>query len=86
MYQNNLKNIAFFKAMDIISYLPDNTKENVLWESEKINVKFHNMTPYTWNFQNFTGWFTCVFTIIVKFDIYFLGLPWETVFGVITDN
>ena len=32
-------------------------------------VKFHKMTSYTWNFQNFT----CVFTIIVKFDIYFLG-------------
>ena len=30
--------------------------------------------------------FTCVFTILVKFDIYFLGLPWEIVFGVITDN
>ena len=36
------------------------------------------MTPHTitWNFQNFT----CVFTILVKFDIYFLGLPWEIVF------
>ena len=30
--------------------------------------------------------FTCVFTILVKFDIYFLGLPWEIGFGVITDN
>ena len=30
--------------------------------------------------------FTCVFTILGKFDIYFLGLPWEIVFGVITDN
>ena len=38
------------------------------------------MTSYTWNFQNFT----CVFTILVKFDIYFLGLPWEIVFVVIT--
>ena len=26
------------------------------------------------------------FTILVKFDIYFLGLPREIVFGVITDN
>ena len=40
------------------------------------------MTSYTWNFQNFTF----VFKILVKFDIYFLGLPWEIVFGVITDN
>ena len=30
--------------------------------------------------------FTCVFTILVKFDIYFIGLPREIVFGVITDN
>ena len=30
--------------------------------------------------------FTCVFTILVKFDIYFLRLPWEIVFGVITGN
>ena len=44
--------------------------------------KFHKMTSYTWNFQNFT----CVFTILVKFDIYFLALPWEIVFGVITAN
>ena len=40
------------------------------------------MTSYTWNFQNFTS----VFTILVKFDIYFLRLPWEIVFGVITDK
>ena len=31
------------------------------------------MTSYTKNFQNFT----CVFTILVKFDIYFFGLPWK---------
>ena len=53
-----------------------------LWEPKKINVKFHKMTSYTWNFQNFT----CVFTVLVKFDIYFLRLPWEIVFGVITAN
>ena len=33
-------------------------------------------------FQNFT----CVFTILVKFDIHFLGLPWQIFFGVITDD
>ena len=60
----------------------NNTKENFLWEPEKINVNFHKNTSYTWNFQNFT----CVFTILVKFDINFLGLPgWEILFGVITD-
>ena len=39
------------------------------------------MTSYTRNFHNFT----CVFVILVKFDIYFLGLPLEIV-GVITDK
>ena len=47
-----------------------------------MNVKFHKITSYTWNFQNFT----CVITILVKFDIHFLGLPWEIFFGVITDD
>ena len=57
-----------------------NTKENFLWEPKKTYVKFHKMTSYTRNFQNFT----CVFKIIVKFDIYFLGIPGEIVFGAIT--
>ena len=47
-----------------------NTKENFLLEPEKKNV------------QNFT----CVFTILVKFDLHFLGLPCEIFVGVITDN
>ena len=42
-----------------------------------MNVKFHKIT-----FQNFT----CVFTILVKFDIHFLGLPREILFGVIADD
>ena len=37
-----------------------------------MNVKLHKITSYK-NFQNFN----CVFTILVKFDIHFLGLPWE---------
>ena len=28
----------------------------------------------------------CVFTILVKFDISFLGLSWEIFFSVITDD
>ena len=47
-----------------------------------MNVKFHKIASYTWDFQNFT----CIFTILVKFDNYFLGLPWEIFFGVITDD
>ena len=45
-----------------------------------MNVKFYKITSYILNFQNFT----CVFTILVKFDIRFLGLPREIFFGVIT--
>ena len=40
------------------------------------------MTSCRWNFHNFS----CIFTILVKFDIYFLGLPWEIVFGLTTAN
>ena len=38
-----------------------------------MNVKFHKIASYTLDFQKFT----CVFTILVKFDIHFLGLAWE---------
>ena len=88
LYQNNLNNITFFftffkgyrcNSLSVIT--PKKISYEI--EAEKINVKFSQMTPYTWNFQNFT----CVFKILVKFDIYFLGLPWEIVFGVyVTDN
>ena len=47
-----------------------------------MNAKFHRITPYTWNFQNFNS----VITILVKFDIHFLGLPWDIFFGVTTDD
>jgi len=51
-------------------------------EPEKMNVKFHRITSYTRNFQNFS----CVITILVKFDVHFLGLPQELLFGVTTDH
>ena len=60
----------------------NNTKENFLWEPEKMNVKFHKIESYTWDFQKFTS----DFTILVKFDINFLGIPWVIFFGVITDD
>ena len=45
LYQNNLNDIAFFfafsRAIVVIGYLSNNTKENFLWEPEKIYVKFH---------------------------------------------
>ena len=45
-------------------------KENFLIVRAKINVKFHKMTSH----MEFSDSF-CVFTILVTFDIYFLGLP-----------
>ena len=32
----------------------NNTNENFLWEPEKVNVNFHKITSFTWNFQKFT--------------------------------
>ena len=57
-------------------------KRNCEGEPQKMNVKFHRNTSYTWNFQNFT----CVITILVIFEIHFLGLPCEFFFGVTTDD
>ena len=47
-----------------------------------MNVKFHKITSFTKKFPSFT----CVFTILVKFDIHFLGLPREILLGVITHD
>ena len=47
-----------------------------------MNTKFHKITPYTLSFKNFT----CVFTILVKFDIHFLGIPRAIFVGVIADD
>ena len=44
-----------------------------------------NFTKRHLKYENFKN-FTCVFTILVKFGIYFLALLREIVFGVITDN
>ena len=44
-----------------------------------MNVKFPQITSYKLHF-------TCVFTILVKFDTYFLELPREIFFGVNTDD
>ena len=49
-----------------------------------MNVKFHKITctSFTRDFQNFTS----VLTILVKFEIHFLGFPREIFFGVITGD
>ena len=47
-----------------------------------MNIKFHKIASYNSNFK----YFTRVCTILVKFDIHFLSLPWEIFFGVIMDD
>ena len=65
--------LNFSRPKDVL-VICNNTKENFLWEPKKMNVKFHKITctSFTWDFQNFTS----VSTILVKFDIHFLWLPW----------
>ena len=57
-------------------------KVTFLMGDRKNDVKFHRITSYTWNSQNFTR----VITILGKFDINFPGLAWEIFFGVTTDD
>ena len=89
LYQNNLTNIAFFftffkglrcnnKSSVVTPY-----KENFSWKTEKMNVKFNKICDYTGKILKIS----CVRCYnSVKFDIYFLGLPWEIFFGVTTDD
>ena len=49
----------------------NNTKENFLWEPEKINVKFRKNCEKTGTVLKIS----CARCHFVKFDIYFLGLP-----------
>ena len=54
-----------------------------------MNVNFHKITSCTFTqeiFRILPQNFTCVITILVKFDIHFLELPWEILFGVTTDD
>jgi len=53
-----------------------------LWEPVKLNFKFHRNCVNTGKI----GKFLCVTFHFVKFEICFLGFPWEVVFGVITDG
>ena len=77
VYQNNFKRIAFFFTL-FKGYQCNKSQEitptkRFLFEPEKKNFKRNED-------------FTCVFSILEKFEIYFLSLPLEIVFGVITDN
>ena len=47
-----------------------------------MNVKFHKDCENTGKILKIS----CVRCNFMKFDIHFLGLPWEIFFGVITDD
>ena len=69
LYQTNLNNIAFLKGYRY-DYLSAITPKTISYESpRKINVKFHKMTSYTWNFQKFT----CVFIWLIKPSIHLIA-------------
>ena len=76
LYQNNLKNIEFFfyifQGLKMQLVICNNTKENFLWEPGRENeCQISQNCILHMRFQKFT----CVFTILVKFGIHFLGLP-----------
>ena len=82
LYQNNLKHIAFFFTFF------EGYKCNKLYEIVfKKNGFYGSSRKQASKASNFTKWnpthdnFTCVFSISVKFDIYFLGLQSKIVFG-----
>ena len=85
LYQNNLKNIAFFFAF--LKGLTCNKSSLVT------RKKISHGSPRKW-MSNFTKWHLTheifrilpVLPVLVKFDFYFVWLPWEIVFGGITDN
>ena len=86
LFQNNLKNTAFFfyifQGLKRYLVICNNTKDYFSWESEKMNVKFHKDCENTGKILKIS----CVRCNFMKFDIHFLGLPWEIFFGVITDD
>ena len=87
LHQKNFKYIAsfftLFKGYSCNKLYQITPKKRFLWEPEKKihfkSFKFHDMKFYAW-------WFYLCFLNPVKLEIYFLMLPEEIVFGVITDN
>ena len=51
-------------------------------EARENEGQIYRITSYTQNFQNFT----CVITILAKFDVHFLALPREIFLGVTTHD
>ena len=60
----------------------NNHKEEISWESEKMNVKFHNNFEKEGKILKIS----CVRCNFVKFVIHLLGLPFEIFFGVFTED
>ena len=73
----NVVHFYIFQALKMQLVFYNNTKE----ENENECQSSQNYISHM-KFPNFF----CVFTILVKFNILFLGLPWEIFFGVITDD
>ena len=87
LYHNNFKHIAFFftlfkgyKCGKLFEITPK-TRFLLHWAREHKLQK-----PQMSQILCMRDDFTYVFLIPVKFEIYFLGLLCEIVFGVITDN
>ena len=82
MYKNNFKQIAFFFTL-FKSYKCNKLHEIAPKRSPKKQIlKASNSTK--WNLTHDD--FICVFSIPVKFEVHFLRLPREIVFGLIADN
>ena len=86
LYHSILNNIAFFftffkgyrcNQLSVITH-----KENFLLEPEKIKVKYQKTTCTDEIFRILPMYSE----FFVKFDIYFLGLPGEIVFGLLQIN
>ena len=84
LYQKNLKHIAlflFFKGWRCNRSSVITPKKFLMAARENGCQIFPNYILQM-NFWNFTF----IITIRVKFNIYFLGLPWKIIFGVTTDD
>ena len=75
---NNFKRIAFlfalFKGFKCNKLYEITPKKRFILESEKTNVKNLKFSQNEILLMTILDHFTCVFSIPVKFEIYFLGL------------
>ena len=77
-----------FQGLRMLLVICNNSKENFSRESEKMNVKFHENRENTGKILKISDvilW-NLPFIYLFFLAIYFLALPWEIFFGVITDD